>query len=132
MNEMIKKVRGDKKGFTLAELLIVVAIILVLVAIAIPLFTNATASANSAVASADIRSTKSEALAMSMQPGNGDGFYAATINKDGDMTMSKAATGPTTTYNEVVEMVKNKQDVTIVVQVEKGVVKGASSANPDA
>ncbi|MEG2851211.1 MAG: prepilin-type N-terminal cleavage/methylation domain-containing protein, partial [Raoultibacter sp.] len=46
MNEMIKKVRGDKKGFTLAELLIVVAIILVLVAIAIPVFTGAMDSAN--------------------------------------------------------------------------------------
>ncbi|MEG1429394.1 MAG: prepilin-type N-terminal cleavage/methylation domain-containing protein, partial [Hydrogenoanaerobacterium sp.] len=40
----------NKKGFTLAELLIVVAIILVLVAIAIPLFTSATESANKAVA----------------------------------------------------------------------------------
>ncbi|MEG2982653.1 MAG: prepilin-type N-terminal cleavage/methylation domain-containing protein, partial [Raoultibacter sp.] len=66
MNEMIKKVRGDKKGFTLAELLIVVAIILVLVAIAIPLFVTATDTASRSVASADIRSTKSEALAMSM------------------------------------------------------------------
>ncbi|MEG1167376.1 MAG: prepilin-type N-terminal cleavage/methylation domain-containing protein, partial [Gordonibacter sp.] len=39
MKEMIKRVREEKGGFTLAELLIVVAIILVLVAIAIPVFT---------------------------------------------------------------------------------------------
>lgn len=38
MKEMIKKVREDKEGFTLAELLVVVAIIAVLVAIAIPVF----------------------------------------------------------------------------------------------
>ncbi|MEG0218323.1 MAG: prepilin-type N-terminal cleavage/methylation domain-containing protein [Raoultibacter sp.] len=131
MNEMIKKVRGDKKGFTLAELLIVVAIILVLVAIAIPLFVTATDTASRSVASADIRSTKSEALAMSMQPGNGDGFYAATINKDGDMTMSKAATGPTTSYTAVVGNVKAKQDVVVTVKVEGGAVKGGSSEKPD-
>ena len=34
------KKRNNKKGFTLAELLIVVAIIAVLVAIAIPIFTS--------------------------------------------------------------------------------------------
>lgn len=39
MKEMIKKVREEKDGFTIAELLIVVAIIAVLVAIAIPVFT---------------------------------------------------------------------------------------------
>lgn len=35
----MKKIRTNKKGFTLAELLIVVAIIGVLVAISIPIFT---------------------------------------------------------------------------------------------
>ena len=38
---MIKRIREEKGGFTLAELLIVVAIILVLVAVAVPVFTGA-------------------------------------------------------------------------------------------
>ena len=38
-NKALKKAKENKKGFTLAELLIVVAIIAVLVAIAIPIFT---------------------------------------------------------------------------------------------
>ena len=37
---MFKKAKENKKGFTLAELLIVVAIIAVLVAISIPIFTS--------------------------------------------------------------------------------------------
>ena len=37
---MFKRVKKNKKGFTLAELLIVVAIIAVLVAISIPIFTS--------------------------------------------------------------------------------------------
>ncbi|MGI6057628.1 MAG: type IV pilin protein, partial [Bilifractor sp.] len=37
---MFKKLKNSKKGFTLAELLIVVAIIGVLVAISIPIFTS--------------------------------------------------------------------------------------------
>lgn len=39
MKGLIKKVRGNKKGFTLAELLVVVAIVGILVAISIPVFT---------------------------------------------------------------------------------------------
>ena len=40
MKEMVKRVREEKDGFTIAELLIVVAIVAVLVAIAIPVFTS--------------------------------------------------------------------------------------------
>ncbi|MEG1561356.1 MAG: prepilin-type N-terminal cleavage/methylation domain-containing protein [Raoultibacter sp.] len=127
MNEMIKKVRGDKKGFTLAELLIVVAIILVLVAIAIPLFTNATASANKAVASADIRVAKSEALALSMKPGNGDGLYSATISKDGDVTIARETVATDITpYQAVLDAVKAKTGMIVTVKVEGNKVTGGS------
>ncbi len=40
MKQMIQRMREEKGGFTLAELLIVVAIVAVLVAIAIPVFTS--------------------------------------------------------------------------------------------
>ena len=40
MKQMIQRMREEKGGFTLAELLIVVAIVAVLVAIAIPVFTG--------------------------------------------------------------------------------------------
>ncbi|MEG0477735.1 MAG: prepilin-type N-terminal cleavage/methylation domain-containing protein, partial [Raoultibacter sp.] len=121
-------------GFTLAELLIVVAIILVLVAIAIPLFTSATESANGAVASADIRVAKSEALAKSMQENGGPGYYTATISKDGDVAISAVSTtGKVTTYNEVKGLVKAKNGVSVTVLVNAdGSVKGGSSASPDA
>ncbi len=50
----------NKKGFTLAELLIVVAIIAVLVAIAIPVFTNQLEKAKEATDMANIRSAYAE------------------------------------------------------------------------
>ena len=40
MKKALQKVLKDKKGFTLAELLIVVAIIAILVAISVPIFTG--------------------------------------------------------------------------------------------
>ena len=52
--------RTNKKGFTLAELLIVVAIIAVLVAIAIPVFTGATNRAEVAKDLANVRSYVAE------------------------------------------------------------------------
>lgn len=62
MKEMVKRVREEKGGFTLAELLIVVAILLVLIAIAVPVFSGALGNADEAVDQANQRSAKSEAL----------------------------------------------------------------------
>lgn len=63
MKEMIKRIREEKGGFTLAELLIVVAIILVLVAVAVPVFTGAMDSANRSVGYSAGHAVKSEASA---------------------------------------------------------------------
>ena len=59
---MIKRVREDRGGFTLAELLVVVAIVAVLVAIAVPVFSGSLHSAEDAVNTANKRSAQSEAL----------------------------------------------------------------------
>ena len=56
------KQKLNKKGFTLAELLVVVAIIAILVAIAIPIFTGALRDAQMRVNQANIRSVKGEAV----------------------------------------------------------------------
>ena len=53
--------KRNKKGFTLAELLIVIAILGVLVAIAFPIFTTSLEKANAAVADANFRSAKAVA-----------------------------------------------------------------------
>ncbi len=60
MRKLIAKIR-EKKGFTLAELLIVVAIIAVLVAIAIPIFTTQLEKSRDGVSVANIRSAYAEA-----------------------------------------------------------------------
>lgn len=60
---MLKKLKKNKKGFTLAELLIVVAIIGVLVAISIPIFTSQLEKAREAVDMANIRSAYAEVSA---------------------------------------------------------------------
>ncbi|MEG2983045.1 MAG: prepilin-type N-terminal cleavage/methylation domain-containing protein, partial [Raoultibacter sp.] len=124
MNEMIKKVRGDKKGFTLAELLIVVAIILVLVAIAIPVFTGAMDSANKSVAQADMRAVKSQAVATYLLKDGGATpeagarvFYEGTIDKDGNITKVAKSTTATeaTPEAKVVEQLQAEKGVTLTV-----------------
>ena len=55
--------KNNKKGFTLAELLIVVAIIGVLTAIAIPVFTSQLARSKEAADVANVRSAYAEAVA---------------------------------------------------------------------
>ena len=55
--------RKNKKGFTLAELLIVVAIIAVLVAISIPIFTGQLEKSREATDAANIRSAYAELMA---------------------------------------------------------------------
>ena len=60
MNMLKKKL--NKKGFTLAELLIVVAIIAVLVAISIPIFTSQLEKSREAVDAANIRAAYAEVM----------------------------------------------------------------------
>lgn len=55
--------KTNKKGFTLAELLVVVAIIAVLVAIAIPIFTSQLEKAREATDAANIRAAYAEVMA---------------------------------------------------------------------
>ena len=62
---MLKKLQ-NKKGFTLMEMLIVVAIIAVLVAIAIPVFTNQLEKSREATDAANIRSAYAEVMACAM------------------------------------------------------------------
>ncbi len=62
MKSLLKKVHGNKKGFTLAELLVVVAIIGVLVAISIPIFTSQLEKSREAVDAANIRAAYAEVM----------------------------------------------------------------------
>ena len=54
--------KNNKKGFTLAELLVVVGIIAVLIAIAIPVFTSQLEKSREAVDAANIRSAYAEVM----------------------------------------------------------------------
>lgn len=72
--------RLNKKGFTLAELLIVVAIIAVLVAIAIPIFTSQLEKSRDAVTVANVRSAYAEAQAAYLT-GDNDSANHVTVNK---------------------------------------------------
>lgn len=99
MMNMLKK-RLNKKGFTLAELLIVVAIIAVLVAVSIPIFTKQLEKAREKTDIANIRACKG---ALSAEYLSGDADQMATdlayiYDADkGELVMSTNDTAPTVT-----------------------------------
>ena len=74
LKKAIKKAQENKKGFTLAELLIVVAIIAVLVAISIPIFTTQLEKSRDAVSVSNIRAAYAEASSNYLtESNNGNG-----------------------------------------------------------
>ena len=87
MLKLIQK-RNNKKGFTLAELLIVVAIIAVLVAISIPIFTAQLEKAREATDAANIRSLYAEVqtAALTGEKGKADTDSTVAVDKDGNVT----------------------------------------------
>lgn len=81
---MFKKL--NKKGFTLAELLVVVAIIGVLVAISIPIFTSQLEKSRDAVTMANVRAAYAEASAAKLT--EADGGTDVKYNADGSVTVT--------------------------------------------
>ncbi len=74
--------KKNNKGFTLAELLIVVAIIAVLVAIAIPVFTTQLERSREATDLANIRAAYAEAMTDYIANNNTVSKSASIIQKD--------------------------------------------------
>lgn len=85
MYNMIQKNRENgKKGFTLAELLVVVAIIAVLVAISIPIFTSQLEKSREATDVANMRAAKAAAVVQYLNSGEAFGTKAAPYYYDAD------------------------------------------------
>ena len=114
MKNLLKKVRGDKKGFTLAELLVVVAIIGILVAISVPLFTAQLGKARKATNQANMRAAKAAAVAeyISDESSNGNtkgytyDLKAGTVSSIEDAAPNAGAVeidnaASNVTYNEI-------------------------------
>ena len=91
--------KRNRKGFTLIEMLVVIAIIAILVAVIIPAVSNATAKAKAAVDAATLRSVLEEAtmdLFYGMPRGMKDESGYVTIKNQGGMISIHA-----TLYNDL-------------------------------
>lgn len=88
-SKMLKKKLNNKKGFTLAELLIVVAIIAVLVAISVPIFTSQLDKARTSTDEANVRAAKAAATTIMLDNGTASGTYYYDADK-GKLVKDKA------------------------------------------
>lgn len=113
---MLKKLT-NKKGFTLMEMLIVVAIIAILVAIAIPTFNGALERANQATDAANIRAAYAES---SIKFLNGDTNTAVETPAMRSGSWDKVETGTTIGGENLPDKTKGK---TITVTVSAGSVE---------
>ena len=87
---------NKKKGFTLAELLVVVAIIAVLVAISIPIFTSQLDKAKASTDAANVRAAKAAAVSDYLSNEKTDAetyYYDADNGKVSNTTTKPSITG---------------------------------------
>ena len=111
---MLKKFT-NKKGFTLMEMLIVVAIIAVLVAIAIPTFSNSLTKAKEAADVANVRALYAEWQIAMMTDGENlpadktAYLKGTTLNDDGNLKYTKDTSGKTATIAYEADVLKNSE-----------------------
>ena len=98
----MERKKKSVSGFTLAELLIVVAIIAVLVAIAIPIFTSQLEKSREAVDLSDVRSAYAEVMMAAIT-----GDTTAIYTKDSTQTIYDSQKNE---YSITVQPLKQKQD----------------------
>lgn len=96
--------KNNRKGFTLAELLIVVAIIAVLVAVAIPVFTSQLEKSREATDAANIRSAYAVIQSAALMQDDQE-----TIGKNDNANVTFTLVNPTEGYREYKAEVKMKQ-----------------------
>ncbi len=121
MKNLMRRMR-DKKGFTLAELLIVVAIIGVLVAIAIPVFTSQLEKAREATDEANIRALYAETTAAVLS-----GATSATTTING-ATLTVSTTSGVTTGVATYKLKQAKDDLESGVDINIGGVNLAHAS----
>lgn len=119
---MLKKM--NKKGFTLAELLIVVAIIAVLVAISIPIFSAQLEKAKEATDMANIRSAYAEVVAAYLGDSQKHEASVDLKSKNNDYVSDENAEIAGVKYKDILsnESGKTVQNPCEVVVTENGTV----------
>ena len=118
---MLKKL-NNKKGFTLMEMLIVVAIIAILVAIMIPVMTSALEKARDAADAANLRSAYAEAMVKLIESNKDE----AEITSEAITITGKVAgfngiadiAGVSTTDDAVLSVAKAGQKITVTVKAD--------------
>lgn len=112
----MKKLFKNKKGFTLMEMLIVVAIIVILVAVSMPVFSSQLTKAKDAADDANERAAKAVAVAEYL---NADTTFPA-----GTPYYYDAANGTlsTTKPDDYLKNVSGKTVITVTVNATTGVV----------
>jgi type IV pilus assembly protein PilA len=121
--------RRSKKGFTLMEMLIVVAIIAILVAIAIPVFSVQLTNARTQVDAANLRSATSMAVIDYLTTEKtGQKVYVALDG--GNDTMTVALTGTSTNYYPNKSSDHDGQHIQVTVTDGGEVVASVTGTNP--
>ena len=129
MKSLFKKVRENKKGFTLAELLVVVAIVGILVAISIPVFTSQLAKARKATNQANMRAAKAAAVAQYMTDSKeGQAFYEYDLEEG----IAKSINALTLTTSKTIEAAdSDKRYTKIEVSVKASSVESNGNTGVD-
>ncbi len=123
MKKIMKKL--NKKGFTLAELLIVVAIIAVLVAISIPIFNTQLEKSREATDAANLRAAYAEVMTAALTDAEDDADGVRRTGSAGDYVWTKTVDAVQTQADWQNKSIENIGGLAIGSDIE-AVIKGGS------